>query len=172
MLFRSTGHDEVSLTSLSTTDHSQCAQILHTLNEDVRGTGVRVSIPSQRLDSFSVEMAAEVGGSKRGGLTFAPEAGSQRLRDVINKNVTEKDIDTAAENAFRNGWRRMKLYFMMGLPTETDDDIVAINATADRVLEIGRSVVGRGPKSGVSVSVSVAVLVPKAYTPLDRKSVV
>ncbi|MEE1209447.1 MAG: radical SAM protein, partial [Parafannyhessea umbonata] len=94
-----TGHDEVSLTSLSTTDHSQCAQILHTLNEDVRGTGVRVSIPSQRLDSFGVEMAAEVGGSKRGGLTFAPEAGSQRLRDVINKNVTEKDIDTAAENA-------------------------------------------------------------------------
>jgi hypothetical protein len=162
-----TGHDEVSLTSLSTTDHSQCAQILHMLNEDVRGTGVRVSIPSQRLDSFGVEMAAEVGGSKRGGLTFAPEAGSQRLRDVINKNVTEKDIDTAAENAFRNGWRRMKLYFMMGLPTETDDDIVAINETADRVLEIGRSVVGRGPKSGVSVSVSVAVFVPKAYTPFQ-----
>ena len=162
-----TGHDEVSLTSLSTTDHSQCAQILHALNEDVRGTGVRVSIPSQRLDSFGVEMAAEVGGSKRGGLTFAPEAGSQRLRDVINKNVTEKDIDTAAENAFRNGWRRMKLYFMMGLPTETDDDIVAINQTADRVLEIGRSVVGRGPKSGVSVSISVAVFVPKAYTPFQ-----
>ena len=114
-----TGHDEVSLTSLSTTDHSQCAQILHQLNADARERGVRVSIPSQRLDSFGVEMAAEVGGAKKGGLTFAPEAGSQRLRDVINKNVTEKNIDLAARNAFENGWRRMKLYFMMGLPTET-----------------------------------------------------
>ncbi|MGN0075534.1 MAG: TIGR03960 family B12-binding radical SAM protein [Parafannyhessea sp.] len=164
---RLTGHDEVSLTSLSTTDHSQCAAILHRLNADVRDQGVRVSIPSQRLDSFGVEMAAEVGGSKKGGLTFAPEAGSQRLRDVINKNVSEKDIDTAAENAFRNGWRRMKLYFMMGLPTETDDDIVAINSVADHVLEIGRSVVGKGPKSGVSVSISVAVFVPKSHTPFQ-----
>ena len=162
-----TGHDEVSLTSLSTTDHSQCAQILHQLNEDIRGTGVRVSIPSQRLDSVGVEMAAEVGGAKKGGLTFAPEAGSQRLRDVINKNVTVENIDMAARNAFENGWRRMKLYFMMGLPTETDDDIVAINEVADRVLEIGRDVVGKGPKSGVSVSISVAVFVPKAHTPFQ-----
>ncbi|MBP3884937.1 MAG: TIGR03960 family B12-binding radical SAM protein [Olsenella sp.] len=162
-----TGHDEVSLTSLSTTDHSECARILHQLNADVRGTGVRVSIPSQRLDSFGVEMAAEVGGAKKGGLTFAPEAGSQRLRDVINKNVTDENIDLAARNAFENGWRRMKLYFMMGLPTETDDDIVAINEVADRVLEIGRDVVGKGPKSGVSVSISVAVFVPKAHTPFQ-----
>ncbi len=162
-----TGHDEVSLTSLSTTDHSQCAQILHQLNADARERGVRVSIPSQRLDSFGVEMAAEVGGAKKGGLTFAPEAGSQRLRDVINKNVTEENIDLAARNAFENGWRRMKLYFMMGLPTETDDDIVQINQVADRVLEIGRDVVGKGPKSGVSVSISVAVFVPKAHTPFQ-----
>lgn len=162
-----TGHDEVSLTSLSTTDHSECARILHQLNADVRGTGVRVSIPSQRLDSFGVEMAAEVGGAKKGGLTFAPEAGSQRLRDVINKNVTVENIDLAARNAFENGWRRMKLYFMMGLPTETDDDIIAINEVADRVLEIGRDVVGKGPKSGVSVSISVAVFVPKAHTPFQ-----
>lgn len=161
------GHNEVSLTSLSTTDHSQCAQILSGMNEGLAGRGVRVSIPSQRLDSFGVEMAAAVAGGKRGGLTFAPEAGSQRLRDVINKNVTEQDLENAARNAFENGWRRMKLYFMMGLPTETDEDVVGIARLSERVLEIGREVVGRGPKSGVSVSISVAVLVPKAFTPFQ-----
>lgn len=160
-----TGYDECSLSSLSTTDHSQCAQILNELNSDLAPQGVRVSIPSQRLDSFGVQMAAAVHGSKRGGLTFAPEAGTQRLRDVINKNVTEEDLEQAAENAFRNGWRRMKLYFMMGLPTETDEDIVAIPAAAERVLKIGRQILG--PRSGVSVSISVAVFVPKAHTPFQ-----
>lgn len=158
------GHDEISLTSLSTTDHSQCAQILNRMHESLSSRGIRVSIPSQRLDSFGVEMAAAVGGGKKGGLTFAPEAGSQRLRDVINKNVTEEDLENAARNAFENGWRRCKLYFMMGLPTETDEDIVGIVRAAERVLEIGREVVGRGVKSGVTVSISVAVFVPKCYT--------
>ena len=161
---RATGHDEISLTSLSTTDHSQCAQILNRMHADLEGQGIRVSIPSQRLDSFGVEMAMAVGGGKKGGLTFAPEAGSQRLRDVINKNVTEEDLERAARNAFENGWRRCKLYFMMGLPTETDEDIVGIVRAAERVLQIGREVVGRGYKSGVSVTISVAVFVPKSYT--------
>lgn len=163
----SSGHNEVSLTSLSTTDHSQCEEILRGMNAELEGKGIRVSIPSQRLDSFGVDMAAAVAGGKRGGLTFAPEAGSQRLRDVINKNVTEDDLESAARNAFEAGWRRMKLYFMMGLPTETDEDVVGIARMAERVLEIGREVVGRGPKSGVSVSISVAVLVPKAFTPFQ-----
>ena len=158
------GHDEISLTSLSTTDHSQCAQILNRMHADLSGRGIRVSIPSQRLDSFGVEMAMAVGAGKKGGLTFAPEAGSQRLRDVINKNVTEDDLERAARNAFENGWRRCKLYFMMGLPTETDEDVVGIVRAAERVLEIGREVVGKGPKSGVSVTISVAVFVPKCYT--------
>ena len=161
------GHDEISLTSLSTTDHSQCAQILNRMHDDLRDRGIRVSIPSQRLDSFGVEMALAVGGGKKGGLTFAPEAGSQRLRDVINKNVTDEDLERAARNAFENGWRRCKLYFMMGLPTETDEDIVGIVRAAERVLEIGREVVGRGYKSGVSVSISVAVFVPKCFTPFQ-----
>lgn len=160
-----TGYDEVSLTSLSTTDHSQCAQILHRLNADTANKGVRVSIPSQRLDSFGVQMAGEVAGAKRSGLTFAPEAGTQRLRDVINKNVTEKDLELAATNAFQNGWRRMKLYYMMGLPTETDEDVVAIPASAERVMQLGRQIVGR--HKGVSVSISVAVFVPKAHTPFQ-----
>ncbi len=161
------GHDELSLTSLSTTDHSQCAYILNSLHERLSNKGIRVSIPSQRLDSFGVEMAAAVGTGKRGGLTFAPEAGSQRLRDVINKGVTENDLENAARNAFKMGWRRCKLYFMMGLPTETDDDIVGIANAAQRVLDIGREVVGRGVKSGITVSISVAVFVPKSYTPFQ-----
>ena len=161
------GHNEISLSSLSTTDHSQCEQILRGLNERLAGRGVRVSIPSQRLDAFGVDMAAAVAGARRGGLTFAPEAGSQRLRDVINKNVSEEDLERAARSAFEAGWRRMKLYFMMGLPTETDEDVVGIARMAERVLEIGREGVGRGVKSGVSVSISVAVLVPKAFTPFQ-----
>ena len=161
------GHKEISLSSLSTTDHSQCEEMLAGFNEELAEKGVRVSIPSQRLDSFGVDMAAAVAGGRRGGLTFAPEAGTQRLRDVINKNVSEEDIERAARNAYEAGWRRMKLYFMMGLPTETDEDVVGIARLAERVLEIGREVVGKGRKSGVSVSISVAVLVPKAYTPFQ-----
>lgn len=163
----STGYDEVSLSSLSTTDHSQCAEMLLSMQERLGALGVRVSIPSQRLDSFGVDMAAAVSTGRRGGLTFAPEAGTQRLRDVINKNVTEDDLERAARNAFELGWRRVKLYFMMGLPTETDEDVLAITAAAKRVLEIGREVVGRGYKSGVTVALSVAVFVPKAFTPFQ-----
>ena len=106
---KDTGYDEVSLTSLSTTDHSCCSQILARLNRRLADTGIRVSIPSQRLDSFGVDMALQVAGEKKGGLTFAPEAGSQRLRDVINKNVTENDLERATRAAFEAGWRRVKL---------------------------------------------------------------
>jgi radical SAM family uncharacterized protein len=162
-----TGYDEVSLSSLSTTDHSCIQELLHQLNEEFKGTGVRISIPSQRLDSFGVEMAAEVAGAKKGGLTFAPEAGTQRLRDVINKNVTVEDLERAASAAFTHGWRRCKLYFMMGLPTERDEDIVAIGELANRVLEIGRASVPPAQKSAVSVSVGVSVFVPKAHTPFQ-----
>ena len=116
-----TGYDEVSLTSLSSTDHSQIADILTRINRACDGKGVRISVPSQRLDSFGVDMAELVAGRKKGGLTFAPEAGTQRLRNVINKNVTEDDLFGALDAAFAAGWRRCKLYFMIGLPTETDE---------------------------------------------------
>ena len=162
-----TGYDEISLTSLSTTDHSQCSEMLHRINTSLEGSAVRVSIPSQRLDSFGVDMALEVAGAKKGGLTFAPEAGSQRLRDVINKNVSEQDLERAARNAFENGWNRLKLYFMMGLPTETDDDIRAIPELAERVLTMAREILPKGRKGAASVSISVAVFVPKAYTPFQ-----
>ncbi len=162
---RTSGFDECALTSLSTTDHSQCARMVRTLNEELAPAGVRVSIPSQRLDSFGVEMAAAVGSSRKAGLTFAPEAGSQRLRDVINKNVTEQDLEHAVTNAFKSGYRRMKLYFMMGLPTETDEDLLGIPRLAEDVLRIGREILG--PRAKVSVSISVAVFVPKCHTPFQ-----
>ena len=161
---RRTGYDEVSLTSLSTTDHSCIREVLGRLNRELEDTGIRVSIPSQRLDSFGVDMAESVAGEKKGGLTFAPEAGSQRMRDIINKNVTEEDLDRAAKAAFEAGWNRMKLYFMMGLPGERDEDIVAIANLADHVLELGRSIVPKARRGSISVSISVSVFIPKAST--------
>ena len=161
------GYGEVSLTSLSTTDHSQCAEMLRRLNARLDGTGTRVSIPSQRLDSFGFEMAVEAAGEKRGGITFAVEAGSQRLRDVINKNVTEQDLLSATHNAFSLGWRRMKLYFMIGLPTETDDDVRAIGELAERVLECARAAVAPNQRGNVSVTCSVGTFVPKSHTPFQ-----
>jgi radical SAM family uncharacterized protein len=164
---KQTGYDEVSLTSLSTTDHSQIKEILERMNAAVAGKGIQVSIPSQRLDSFGVDMAALVAGEKRGGLTFAPEAGTQRLRDVINKNVTEEDVFTSITAAFREGWRRCKLYFMIGLPTETDDDIRGIASLVTRVYEAAREVTPPDQRGRVRVSVSLSLFVPKAGTPFQ-----
>ena len=130
-----TGYEEVSLTSLSSTDHSQIETILTDLNREFCGKGVRISIPSQRLDSFGVHMAELVAGAKKGGLTFAPEAGTQRLRNVINKNVSEEDLFSSIDAACKAGWRRVKLYFMIGLPTETDDDIKGIASLAQRAYD-------------------------------------
>ncbi len=162
-----TGYDEVSLTSLSTTDHSQIAEILERLNSEYANTGVRVSIPSQRLDSFGVDMASLVAGQKKGGLTFAPEAGTQRLRDVINKNVTEDDLFGAIDAAFAAGWRRCKLYFMIGLPTETDDDVKGIARLVQQAYDHARAVVPKEQKGSIQISASVALFVPKAHTPFQ-----
>ena len=162
-----TGYDEVSLTSLSSTDHSQIAEILTRLNRACEGTGVRVSIPSQRLDSFGVDMARLVAGQKKGGLTFAPEAGTQRLRDVINKKVTEEDLFGAIDAAFAAGWRRCKLYFMIGLPTETDEDVLGIADLAERALDHARAAVEPKQRGSVAISVAIALFVPKAQTPFQ-----
>lgn len=162
---KDTGYNEVSLTSLSTTDHSQISEILNNLNTCLKDKGVRISIPSQRFDCFGVDMAKLIAGNKKGGLTFAIEAGSQRLRDVINKNVCEDDIFSAITSAFENGWNRAKLYFMIGLPTETDDDLIAIAQLCERILQVARSSAGEKRYHGVSISVSCAIFVPKAQTP-------
>ena len=162
-----TGYDEVSLTSLSSTDHSQIADILTRLNQALEGKGVRISVPSQRLDAFGVDMAGLVAGQKKGGLTFAPEAGTQRLRDVINKNVTEDDLFGAIDAAFAAGWRRCKLYFMIGLPTETDDDIKGIASLAQRAYDRAKAAVPPDQRGGIRMSVSCALFVPKAQTPFQ-----
>ncbi len=162
-----TGYEEVSLTSLSSTDHSQIAEILTRLNAAFAHEGVRISLPSQRLDSFGVEMAGLVAGRKKGGLTFAPEAGTQRLRDVINKNVTEHDLLSACEAAMEEGWRRIKLYFMMGLPTERDEDLEGIAELANKTYEVMRQHTPPEERGSLRLSVSVAVFVPKAQTPFQ-----
>jgi radical SAM superfamily enzyme YgiQ (UPF0313 family) len=162
-----TGYDEVSLTSLSTTDHSQIEQVLRRLNRMLSGTGIGVSLPSQRLDAFGVAMARLVAGEKKGGLTFAPEAGTQRLRDIINKNVTEDDLLQAVEQAYSAGWYRCKLYFMIGLPGETDDDIRGIAALTNRAYAVAKDTVDQDRRGNVRMSISVAIFVPKPHTPFQ-----
>jgi len=162
-----TGYEEVSLTSLSTTDHSQLEEVLRRLSARLEGTGVTVSLPSLRVDAFGVAMARLASGGRKSGLTFAPEAGTQRLRDVINKNVSEETLLETVRRAFAAGWRRVKLYFMIGLPTETDDDVAAIGGLVARVQRAAREAVPPGEKGSVRIGVSVSTFVPKAHTPFQ-----
>lgn len=162
-----TGYDEISLTSLSTTDHSQLKEVLRRLNARLADTGIRISIPSQRVDSFGVEVAQLVAGNKKGGLTFAPEAGTQRLRDCINKNVTEEDFLKTIAHAVEAGWRRVKLYFMCGLPTETDEDLRGIGQMVQHALDVSREHMPSGEDGSIKISVACSVFVPKAHTPFQ-----
>lgn len=162
-----TGYEEVSLTSLSTADHSQLEDVLRRLSRRLEGTGVAISVPSLRVDSFTLSLARLLGEGRRSGLTFAPEAGSQRLRDVINKNVTEEEMLSTTRAAFSSGWRRLKLYFMLGLPTETDEDVAAIGALVAQVLGVAREAVPKDERGSVRVAVSVSTFVPKAHTPFQ-----
>lgn len=162
-----TGYDEASLTSLSTADHSQIEEVLRRLTRRLAGTGISVSLPSLRVDAFSVELARLVSSGTKSGLTFAPEAATQRLRDVINKNVTEKDLLDTVQYAFEAGWRRVKLYFMIGLPTETDEDVRAIGEVVDRVLMTARAATPPAQRGAIRVGVSVSTFVPKVQTPFQ-----
>jgi radical SAM family uncharacterized protein len=164
---RCTGYDEVSLTSLSSTDHSQLEEVLRRLSSRLDGTGVTISLPSLRVDAFSVSMARLASGGRKSGLTFAPEAGTQRLRDVINKNVTEEDLIETVSRAFAAGWHRVKLYFMIGLPTETDEDIAGIGGLVHRVQRAARQAVPAADRGSVRIGVSVSTFVPKAHTPFQ-----
>ena len=157
-LIDSSGWDEISLTSLSSADYSCLARLIDDLQSDFQNERVSFSLPSLRIDSFSIELAERVQSVRKSGLTFAPEAGTQRLRDVINKNVTEENLLDACAAAFAKGWRAVKLYFMMGLPTETDEDIAGIADLARKVA---------GLKRGVKVTISVSCFVPKPWTPFQ-----
>jgi len=162
-----TGYDEASLTSLSSADHSQLEEVLRRLQGRLAGTGTSVSLPSLRVDAFSVNMARLISSGKKSGLTFAPEAGTQRMRDVINKNVTEHDLLETVRFAFEAGWRRVKLYFMIGLPTETDADIRGIGELVYKVLTVAREATPPSQRGGLKIGVSVSTFVPKANTPFQ-----
>jgi radical SAM superfamily enzyme YgiQ (UPF0313 family) len=167
-LLSSSGYEEVSLLSLSTADYSGVAQLVRNLVEKYGHEGVAVSLPSLRVDSFSIALAREVQKSRRTGLTFAPEAGTQRLRDIINKGVTEEDLMSAVTDAFESGWENVKLYFMIGLPHETYEDIGGIADLSKKVLSAGRRIAaGRGKAGRVGVNVSVSSFVPKPHTPFQ-----
>jgi radical SAM family uncharacterized protein len=162
-----TGYEEVSLTSLSTADHSELPDVLRRLSRRLEAGGISISVPSLRVDSFSPELARLLSGGRKTGLTFAPEAGTQRLRDVINKNVTQEQLLKTTRKAFSSGWRRVKLYFMLGLPTETDDDIAGIGSLVARVLGVAREATPPAERGGIRVGVSVSTFVPKAHTPFQ-----
>jgi hypothetical protein len=160
---RRTGYDEVSLTSLSSADYSGIDEVVGGIIDDPACSGqVSVSLPSLRVDAFTVGIATQIQKVRRTGLTFAPEAGSWRMRQVINKLIREEDLYGAVESAFSQGWRRVKLYFLTGLPTETDEDTLGIAELARNCVAVGRK-----HNKGVSVTASVGGFVPKPQTPFQ-----
>src|SRR5579871_3714908 len=160
-----TGFDEVGLLSLSSADHSEINEIAVDLADCYEGTNIGLSLPSTRVDAFNVTLANELSrNGRRSGLTFAPEGGSERMRKVINKMVTEEDLIRTVTTAYASGWRQVKLYFMCGLPTETDEDVLAIARVAHRVIEAGRKATGR---RDIRCTVSIGGFVPKPHTPFQ-----
>ena len=158
-----TGYDQVALTSLSTADFSHIEKAVAAVGDDSLSCGqTSVSLPSLRVDAFTVGIASTIQGGKRSGLTFAPEAGTWRMRQVINKLITEEDLYGAVESAFSQGWRRVKLYFLIGLPTETDEDTLGIASLAKNCVDIGKKY-----NKQASVTVSVGGFVPKPFTPFQ-----
>ncbi|MGN0621146.1 MAG: TIGR03960 family B12-binding radical SAM protein [Porcipelethomonas sp.] len=166
-LCESTGYEELSLASLSTSDHSEIDGIIKGLIPYTEKEHINLSLPSLRVDNFSKELMEEIKKVRKSGLTFAPEAGTQRLRDVINKNVTEEEVMNTCRTAFEGGYANVKLYFMLGLPTETDEDVAGIAELARRVVDLYYSTPGRPKGKGVQVSISTATFVPKPFTPFE-----
>jgi radical SAM superfamily enzyme YgiQ (UPF0313 family) len=159
------GFSEVGLLSLSSADHSEINEIAKGLADRYEGANLGLSLPSTRVDAFNVTLANELSrGGRRSGLTFAPEGGSERMRKVINKMVTEDDLIRTVTTAYASGWRQVKLYFMCGLPTETDQDVVAIADLARKVIQAGREASGR---RDIRCTVSIGAFVPKPHTPFQ-----
>lgn len=167
VLCENTGYDELSLSSLSTSDHRQLEPMLTEMVQWTKKENINISLPSLRVDNFSEELLEQIDSVRKSGLTFAPEAGTQRLRDVINKNVTEEEILRTCRTAFEAGYTAVKLYFMMGLPTETDEDVVGIAETAQRIVDLYYSLPTKPKGKAVQVSISVATFVPKPHTPFE-----
>ncbi len=164
----STGHEEISLSSLSSSDYTRLEELVSFLMEEFQGKGVNISLPSLRIDAFSLDVMRQIQDVKKSSLTFAPEAGSQRLRDVINKGLTEEDILHGAAQAFHGGWNRVKLYFMLGLPTETLEDMEGIALLSEKVAETYYDEIPKEQRHGkVQVVASSSFFVPKPFTPFQ-----
>ena len=166
-ILAATGYDEISLTSLSICDYSDIHNLVKRMMEENENRKVGVSLPSLRIDSFSVDLINEIQKVRKTGLTFAPEAGTQRMRDVINKGVTEEDLINSVTSAFQSGWSTIKLYFMIGLPFETMEDVAGIASLAQEVVEAYMGVPKQQRKKGLSVTVSTSSFVPKPFTPFQ-----
>ena len=161
------GYDEVSLSSLSTSDHSHLADLMEKMLVWAEPEHIDLSLPSLRIDSMTPRLLELVQRVRKSGLTFAPEAGSQRLRDAINKNITEQEVLDTCRMSFESGYTAVKLYFMMGLPTETEEDVKAIIELAQKVVDLFYHMPNRPKGKGITVSISVACFVPKPFTPFE-----
>ena len=167
-MLKNSGHEEISLSSLSSSDYTHLEELVNFLIDDFKSTGVNISLPSLRIDAFALDVMSKVQDIKKSSLTFAPEAGSQRLRDVINKGLTEEVILHGAHEAFVGGWNRVKLYFMLGLPTETEKDMKGIAHLAERIAEEYYDTVPKEKRHGkVQIVVSTSFFVPKPFTPFQ-----
>lgn len=167
-MLESTGHEEISLSSLSSSDYSNLKGIVEYLIDEFKGKGINISLPSLRIDAFSLDVMSKVQDIKKSSLTFAPEAGSQRMRDVINKGLTEEVILKGAAEAFHGGWNKVKLYFMLGLPGEREEDIKGIAELSNEVAKTYYAEIPKEKRNGrVMVTASTSFFVPKPFTPLQ-----
>ncbi len=162
-----TGYDEISLSSLSTSDFTEIEPLLNKMLDWTEKSNISLSLPSLRVDNFSKELLEKINHVRKSGLTFAPEAGTQRLRDVINKNVTEEEIFRSCKTAFEGGYTAVKLYFMLGLPTETDEDLEGIAELGQKIVDLYYETENHPKGKSVSVSISVSTFVPKPFTPFE-----
>ena len=166
-MLKSTGHEEISLSSLSSSDYSQLEELVTFLIEEFKGKAINISLPSLRIDAFSLDVMSKVQDIRKSSLTFAPEAGSQRLRNVINKGLTEEIILEGAGQAFEGGWTRVKLYFMLGLPTETEEDMKAIAHLADKVARRYYEIPKDQRNGKCQIVASTSFFIPKPFTPFQ-----
>lgn len=166
-MLKNTGHEEITLSSLSSSDYSELEELTYFLIEECKKQNINISLPSLRIDAFSLDVMSRVQDVKKSSLTFAPEAGSQRMRDVINKGLTEEVIIEGAMEAFHGGWNKVKLYFMLGLPFETDEDVRAIPELADRIAAAYYTIPKEERNGRVKITASASFFVPKPFTPFQ-----
>ena len=166
-MLKSTGHDEITLSSLSSSDYKELPELVYWLIDEFQGKGVNIALPSLRIDAFALDVMSKVQDVRKSSLTFAPEAGSQRMRNVINKGLTEEVILKGAMDAFTGGWNRVKLYFMMGLPGEEWEDIEAIAVLSDKIAREYYTLPKEKRNGKVNIVTSTSIFVPKPFTPFQ-----